>query len=116
MGKLKEIKGYLRSILDKLPSIKSDLVKTDERWHDWDFEELTKEISKWVDRNPVKSDPKHDQRQEQLLQAKQRDRKTCVCCNVNNHKSSQCGKVKGIQERKKAPSEKKLIMSQLHRE
>ena len=53
MSKLKEIKGYVRLTLDKLPSIKSDLVRTDDRWHDWDFEELTKELSKWVDRNPV---------------------------------------------------------------
>ena len=108
MGKLKEIKGYVRLTLDKLPSIKFDLVRTE---GNWDFEELTKEILKWVDRNPVKSDRKHDQRREQLLQAKQRDRKPCVCCNVNNHSSSQCEKVKGIQERKKTLSEKKLTVS-----
>ena len=48
MGKLKEIKGYLRLILVKLQSIKSDIVRTDDRWHDWDFEEITKELSKWV--------------------------------------------------------------------
>ena len=53
MGKLKEIKGYVRLTLDKLPSIKSNLVRTDDRWHDWDFEELTKEVSEWVDRKPV---------------------------------------------------------------
>ena len=109
MSKLKEIKGYVRLTLDKLPSIKSDLVRTDGRWHGWDFEELTKELSKWVDRNPVKSDPKHDQKREQLLHAKQRNRKPCVYCNVNNHKSSECEKVKGIQERKKTLSEKKIV-------
>ena len=31
VGKLKEIKGYVRLTLDKLPSIKSDLVRTDDR-------------------------------------------------------------------------------------
>ena len=62
MGKLKEIKGYVRLTLYKLPSIKSDLVRTDDRKHDWDFEELAKELSKCVDRHPVKSDPKHDKR------------------------------------------------------
>ena len=64
MGKLKEIKGYVRLTLDKIPSTKSDLVRMDDRWHDWDLEELTKELSKWVDRNPVKSDPKHNKRQD----------------------------------------------------
>ena len=43
------------------------------------------------------------------MQAKQRDRKPCVYCNVNNHKSSECGKVKGIQERKKTLSEKNCV-------
>ena len=62
IGKLKEIKGYVRLTLDKIPSIKSDLVRSDDRWHDWDFEELTNELSKWVDRNPIKSDPKHNKR------------------------------------------------------
>ena len=46
MGKLTEIKGYARLTLDKLPNIKSNLVIRDGRWHDWDFEELTKEFSK----------------------------------------------------------------------
>ena len=40
MGKLKEIKGNVRLTPDKLPSIKSDLVRTD------DFEELTKRMFK----------------------------------------------------------------------
>ena len=78
MGKLKEIKVYVRSTRDKLPSIKSDLVRTDDRWNDWDFEEPTKKLWKRIDRNPVKSYPKDDQRLEQLLQTKQKDRKPCV--------------------------------------
>ena len=109
LGKLKEIKGCVKLTPGKLLSIISDLVRIDDRWHDWDFEELKKELSKWVDRNPVKSDLKHDQRREQLLQAKQRDGKRCVYCNVINHKSSECEKVKEIQERKKTLSEKKIV-------
>ena len=111
LGKLKEIKGCVRLTPDKLLSIISDLVRIDGRWHDWDFEELKKELSKWVDRNPVKSDLKHDQRREQLLQAKQRDKKPSVYCNVNNHKSSECEKLKGMQERKKTLSKKILCFN-----
>ena len=54
MGILKEIKCYIRLTLDKLPGIKYDLVRTDGKWQDWDFETLTKELSKWIDRNPEK--------------------------------------------------------------
>ena len=115
MGKLREIKGYVRLTLDKLPNIKSDLVRTDEKWHDWDFEALTKELSKWVDRNPVKSEVKNEQRREQLMQAKQKDAKLptrpCVYCNGSNHKSIECEKVKGVQDRKKTLSEKKLCFN-----
>ena len=45
------------------------------------------------------------------MQAKQGYRKPCVYCNVNNHKSSKCEKVKGIQECKKTLSEKKLCLN-----
>ena len=112
MGKLKEIKGYVRLTLDKLPGIKSDLVRKDDKWQDWDFETLTKELSKWIDRNPEKTEPKQDPKKEQLLQAKQKEGKTqtkpCVYCNLTNHRSNECEKVKGTQERKKTLSEKKL--------
>ena len=96
MSKLKEIKDYVRLTPEKFPNIKSDLVRTDGRWHDLGFEELTKEISNLLDRKPVISGPKHDQRREHLLQAKKRDRKLCVYFNVNNHKNSEYEKVKGI--------------------
>lgn len=46
VDKLKEIKSYVRLTLDKLPSVKYDLVGTYDRCHDLYFEELTKELSK----------------------------------------------------------------------
>ena len=60
IGKLEKTKVFVKLILDKLASMKSDLVRADYIWHDWDFEELKKELSKWVDCNSVKSEPKHD--------------------------------------------------------
>ena len=45
------------------------------------------------------------------MQTKQRDRKPRLYCSVNNHKSNECEKVKGIQERKKTLSEKKLCFN-----
>ena len=64
MGKFKEIKGYLRWTLVKLQSIKSDIVRTDDRWHDgiihrfWRDNKRTFKVGRSY---PVKSDPKHDQ-------------------------------------------------------
>ena len=50
-----------------------------------------------------------------MLQAKQKDGKTqtkpYVYCNLTNHRNNECEKVKGIQERKKTLSEKKLCFN-----
>ena len=40
MGKLKEINGYVRLILDKLQGIKASLLMTDDDWQDWKFPQL----------------------------------------------------------------------------
>ena len=37
MGKLKEITGYVRMILDKLSDIRADLVRIEDDWQEWDF-------------------------------------------------------------------------------
>ena len=37
MGKLKEIYGYVRLTLNKLPTSHTDLVRTDDSWQEWDF-------------------------------------------------------------------------------
>lgn len=53
MGKIKEINGYVRVTLDKLPGIRADLVRLDEDWQDWDFPRMIEALRKWCDRNPV---------------------------------------------------------------
>ena len=36
LGKLKEVNGYVRMSIDKLPGIRGNLVRTDENWQEWD--------------------------------------------------------------------------------
>ena len=36
MGKLEQVNGNVALTLDKLPGIKSDLVRTDHEWEEWD--------------------------------------------------------------------------------
>ena len=38
--KLKDIKGYVRLTLNKLPLIRADLVRLDDEWKEWDFPKL----------------------------------------------------------------------------
>ena len=40
MGKLEQVNGYVSMILDKLPGIRGDLVRTNEEWETWDFVKL----------------------------------------------------------------------------
>ena len=44
MGKLKEISGNTRAVLDKLKGIKADLVRGDDAWQDWDFSKLLRAL------------------------------------------------------------------------
>ena len=51
MGKLRDIKGYVKVILKKLRGIKVHLVRLDGNWNEWDFSKLVKILRKWADRN-----------------------------------------------------------------
>ena len=52
MKKLKEINGYLKITLDKLPGIRADLVRLYDDWQEHGFTELTEVLGKWTDLNP----------------------------------------------------------------
>ena len=53
LGRLADVKGNVRSTLDKLKGIKADLVRGNEGWKDWGFKDLLTELKKWTDINPV---------------------------------------------------------------
>jgi len=55
MGKAKEIGGFVRATLDKIPDIRADLVRLDDDWQEWRFPELIESLRKWCDRNPISS-------------------------------------------------------------
>ena len=52
MNKLKDIKGYVKITLDKLPGIRAGLVRLDDDWQDWGFSQLVEVLRKWTERNP----------------------------------------------------------------
>ena len=58
MGKIKEIKGFVRTTLGKLPGIRADLVRLDDNWQEWGFPELIESLKKWCDRNPIPTEEK----------------------------------------------------------
>ena len=48
MAKKKAIRGYVRRTLDKLPGVKSALVRLDDNWQEWRFPQLVQALKKWV--------------------------------------------------------------------
>ena len=53
LGKLADVKGNVRSTLDKLKGIKADLVRGNEGGQEWDFNDLLKELKKWREINSI---------------------------------------------------------------
>ena len=106
VGKLKDVNGYVRISIDKLPGIRGDLVRTDENWQGWDFPKFVYALQGWTERNPVtiRSSDKtwYDSNafNTQLDDARPRDR-GCVYCESTDHKPHECTKVSDPNERKK---------------
>ena len=113
MGKLKQIDGYVQITLDKLPTIRADLVRLDHQWQDWTFPKLVEALREWTVRNPLSSQDlrkDHASRQEKLLQTSQK-RSRCVYCDGKDHVSNGCDKVKTADARKRILKEKKLCFN-----
>lgn len=110
MGKVAEINGYVRSTLDKLPGIRSDLVRLDEDWQDWKYHQLTDALGRWTERNPISNGFGRKEKNFNTHDEKQY-KSRCVYCNKEEHKSNNCDTVKDIEERKKIMSKKQLCFN-----
>ena len=43
----------MRCVIDRLKGIKSDLVRRQSDWQDWEFPQLVKALELWKDINPI---------------------------------------------------------------
>ena len=53
MGKLNMINGYVRTVLDCLPGIRSDIVRNYDSWQEWEFPQYVTTLEKWTLRIPI---------------------------------------------------------------
>ena len=96
--------------LDKLPGIRTNLVRIDEDWQEWTFPQLVDALRKWTTTNPkIIPSPEKSFKRENTY--KHRD---CVYCEKFDHKASDCKTVSDIEERRLILSKKKN-MFQLYR-
>jgi hypothetical protein len=105
MGKISQVHGFVRPTLDKLPGIRSDLVRLDDEWQDWGFTQLVEALRKWCERNPIVIEEKPDHggsdtgsskvKSGRFFQVNQQQwkPKPCVYCNLDQHQSVVCDKI-----------------------
>ena len=114
MGKIKEMNGYVRVTLDKLQGIRVDLVRNDDNWHDWKFQQLVEALEKWTIRNAIslsdKRNPEKSNGYSKSYQARQ-TKSECLYCEKPDHKSSDFKTAKSGTERRKLLTDKKLCFN-----
>lgn len=117
LGKLKEIGGFVRATLDKLPAIRPDLVRLDDEWQQWGFPQLVESLRKWCDRNLAQMSERssrgdgHNRGHGHSYQASLHQARVCVYCDAPDHKAMECKKVPDVRERRKILSEKRLCFN-----
>ena len=115
LNKLSDVNGYVRMTINKLPSIRGDLVRTDPKWKDWTFVKLCEALRDWTERNPVENNQSEDKRRDRYAKAFNTQQKkdptkprACVYCDSMEHKSTTCSVVSTPVDRKKILAQKKL--------
>ena len=124
LGKIREVNGYTRMTLDKLPGIRSDLVRLDDDWEEWDFPTLTQALQSWTQRNPPREQKDEEKppmslrpklTKSKAFQAKQQSpnlsQKLCVYCDSSEHRSVDCSKITSSSDRKRLLSDKHLCFN-----
>ena len=116
LGKLQDVKGNVRCVIDKLKGIKSELVRGQSGWQEWDFAQLVNALKVWKDINPI--EPSDDNKKKQPWPSRHfqtRDHPTqpggCVYCQSETHKSNDCDKLKTMDDRKKYLAKNRLCFN-----
>ena len=118
LKKLDAVNGTVSMTLEKLPNIRGDLVRNDSKWEEWNYVQLTEALRLWTRRNPVEAkqdDPNKRERRNQYhlqtQQGKSKQKRVCVYCNSESHRSTECDSILTLDERKRLLATKKLCFN-----
>ena len=117
LGKLQDVKGNVRCVIDKLKGIKSDLVRGQSGWQDWDFPQLVKALKQWRDINPIIESGDDNKKRfpgvSRQFQTREQPLKTrgCVYCSSETRKSTDCDKVTTVDDRRKHLAKSRLCFN-----
>ena len=122
LGRLRDVTGNVRAVLDKLKGIKADLVRGETGWQDWDFTKLLQAVKRWKEINPVeevedsKSGDSH-RRQEGNFKPRMKSFQTqqqprgCTYCDGLDHKTGECQKCVTVDDRRRILASKRLCFN-----
>ncbi len=105
LGEDGPLKAFVMTTLNKLPHIKPDLVRTDDKWEDWSLKDLLDNLQKWLLRNKTTNDFKNEEsprKERNWFAGKGGKPKTskCVFCK-GEHYSDSCEDIKDLESRRK---------------
>lgn len=58
LGEGDKVQGFIMNTLNKLPHVKPDLVRVDNKWEEWNMEALITVLQAWLRRNKSEDSPK----------------------------------------------------------
>ena len=120
MKKLETAQSTVYTIMDKLGPVREVIAQGDDGWEEWKLEQLTENLRKYVDRNPMKSgdEGKFDSTirpRERLLfrngQGNKKGSDRCAYCGSNQHRSVNCTRVLSIANRRDILRKNKLCFN-----
>ncbi len=127
MKKLESAQSCVYTLMDKLGPVREILVQKDDKWEEWDLEELTENLRRYVERNPLRDEEsntgkpdggsKHPlRRKEPLLfgrsgEVPARRKFSCAYCHSNDHFSTNCTNVLNLESRKSILRQNKMCFN-----
>ena len=121
LGRLRDVTGNVRAVLEKLKGIKADLVRGQDGWQEWHFAQLIQALKRWREIYPVEdSESSNSHTSAKSFHAHEPHAKSfhahervrgCAYCDSNGHREIDCAKYVTLDERKKLLSIKRLCFN-----
>jgi hypothetical protein len=99
MKKLDSAQSTVYTVIDKLGPVREILAMADDKWEEWKLEDLTENLRKYVERNPLHTEKQEKPKRREPNKDRvfhEQNRKVnngCVYCGNERHNSSNCLKV-----------------------
>ena len=114
LGEGDKLQGFVMNTLNKLPHVKPDLVRIDNKWEEWNMEALITNLQAWLGRNRTEDVPKtpfdHRKRERNWFSGNGKPKPKCIFCN-EDHWIDECKKIVTQDARRKFFVDKSLCFN-----